>query len=114
MNGESLLHLACRRSHVDTVMFLIHEAKVRVDGRDNIGRTVLHDACWRTIPDFALMSALLSAVSPHLLLAEDTRGHTPFEYTRKHHSTEWVEFLRANQELIRLRLTLPRSLLWIE
>jgi hypothetical protein len=46
-NGESLLHLACRRSTVDVVKFLIDEAQVNVFVTDLCGRTCLHDICWR-------------------------------------------------------------------
>ena len=46
-NGESLLHLACRRSTVDVVQFLIHEAQVNMTMTDLYGRTCLHDICWR-------------------------------------------------------------------
>ena len=41
--GESLIHLACRRSHRDVVSFLIDEAGVSLRVRDDFGRTPFHD-----------------------------------------------------------------------
>jgi ankyrin repeat protein len=95
-NGESLLHLACRRSDSDIAEFLINEAGVPTNVRDTIGRTVLHDICWRPRPDYKLMGLLIRNVSPDLLIAEDMRGHTCFDYSRKENWGEWVLFLKKH------------------
>lgn len=96
--GESLLHMACRRSDVNIVRLLVLEFKVRVHVKDDYGRTPLHDACWTTTPNFEIMEILLAASDPRLLLAEDVRGHTPFEYARREHWDAWIQFLEANRE----------------
>jgi Ankyrin repeats (3 copies) len=106
--GESLLHLACRRGHVGIVEFLMNEAKVRWDHQDDFGRTVLHDALWRPDPSIELMEALLKVVSPEWLLAQDIRGHTPFDYARREHAEAWYEFLVKHQDMIKHRLSLLR------
>ena len=103
-NGEYLIHLACRRAQPETVEFLINEAKVNVNVRDIMGRTILHDICWKSFPDLVLMSAVLKLVQPGLFLAKDIRGHTPFDYARKQHWKKWVDFLRDNQGLIQQKL----------
>lgn len=103
-NGEYLIHLACRRSQPETVDFLINEAKVRVDVRDNMGRTILHDVCWKSSPDFQMMSAVLQLAPPELLLVKDIRGHTPFDFARKQHWNQWIDFLLLNQDVIQQRL----------
>ena len=103
-NGEYLIHLACRRSQPETVEFLINEAKVRVDVRDTMGRTVLHDVCWKSSPDLEMMSKVLQIAPPELLIAKDLRGHTPFDFARKQHWGKWIQFLMDNQEMIRERL----------
>jgi hypothetical protein len=102
--GESLLHVACRRGHVEIAEFLMREAKVRVDQHDDFGRNVLHDACWRPQPDIALMDALLKVVSPELLLAKDIRGHTALEYSRKEHYGDWYRFLKEREDFLVQRL----------
>lgn len=102
-NGETLLHLACRRGDVATVRFLIEEANVAVDARDDLGRTVLHDVCWRPSPNTDLMDVIVHAVHPMLLLAEDRRGHTPFDYTRKHDWAEWNKYLCERRAMIEYR-----------
>ena len=103
-NGEYLIHLACRRSQPEVVEFLVKEARVRTDVRDTMGRTILHDVCWKSYADLTMMSALLQVVPPQLLLAKDMRGHTPFDFARKQHWKQWIEFLKDNQGVIQERL----------
>jgi hypothetical protein len=102
--GESLLHMACRRGNPDIVRFLVDEAKVKVDVRDDYGRTCLHDATWTTNPNFDVMDILLKAINPELLLAEDVRGHTPFDYARKEHWGAWINFLADRQDSLKTLL----------
>jgi hypothetical protein len=65
-----------------------------------MGRSILHDACWKPSPDTVLMDVLLTVISPELFLAKDHRGHTPFDYARKAHWPTWNRFLHRRQELI--------------
>ena len=44
-HGESIVHIACRRGSIDLVKFLLYEANVTTQIRDDMGRTPLHDAC---------------------------------------------------------------------
>ena len=103
-NGEYLIHLACRRAEPETVDFLINEAQVRVDVRDTMGRTILHDVCWKSSPDLSMMSTVSRLVPPPLLLAKDMRGFTPFDYARKEHWGQWMNFLAQQKEVIQERL----------
>ena len=103
-NGEYLIHLACRRGQPETVEFLLKEAGVRTDVRDTMGRTILHDVCWKSSPDLNMMSMVLHLVPPQLFLAKDLRGHCPFDFARKHHWKQWIEFLNDNQDAIQQRL----------
>ena len=105
-NGESLLHLACRRGDLQTVLFLIREAGVSVEARDDLGRTVLHDICWRPRPDTQLMDLLLLTAHPSLLLAEDKRGHSPFDYARLSDWNLWNAYLSERRDLIERRALL--------
>ena len=98
-NGETLLHLACRRGNLETVNFLIHEAKVRVDVQDDMGRTVLHDTCWRPTPNLEIMKTLIQVVSPYFLLLKDARGHTCFDYCRREHWAKWIGFLEESSSI---------------
>ena len=104
--GESLLHLACRRGHVEVAEFLMNEAKVRWDLQDDFGRTILHDACWRPSPSIELMEAILKVVSPEWLMASDIRGHTPFDYARREHMATWYDFLKEREDMLVRRLKL--------
>jgi hypothetical protein len=99
-NGETLLHLACRRGDVETVKFLLTEADVDPSVRDDMGRTVLHDVCWRPVPDLPLMDVLLPLVPPDTLLSEDRRGHTCFDYCRREHWNVWVKYLEKRIDII--------------
>lgn len=98
--GESLIHMACRRGDLKMVRYLIREAKVRVDVRDDFGRNIGHDATWTPSPRFEVMDELLKVVPPEYWVMEDTRGHTPFEYARKEHWGDWLEYLKKNEDLI--------------
>ena len=109
-NAESLLHLACRRSNIDVVKFLVEEAHVKVEVRDDLGRSVLHDICWRPLPDFELMEYIMKKVSPSFLLMEDRRGHTCFDYCRKLDWSTWTGFLRVHARSIERRATLYSSI----
>ena len=102
--GESLIHMACRRAHIDVVRFLLQEAEVSLNARDDYGRTPLHDCCWRPSPSYELMELLLSEVDPRTLLVEDVRGHAPFDYSRKDQWEVWNEFLESRKELLLSRL----------
>jgi hypothetical protein len=117
-NGESLLHLACRRSTVEVVHFLLHEAKVSPFVTDLHGRTCFHDICWRprvdeALPIFTLMYTHFLAQQPRKLLSSnddgevialaslwpfhpDTRGHSCFDYCRQEHWKEWNSYLHGH------------------
>jgi len=104
--GESLIHLACRRSSMDIVAFLVADGYVCLRVKDDVGRTPLHDACWKKEPNFALVDLILDA-EPELLLVADKRGHTPLEYVRREHWGQWIQYLavRMKKDINRLSIT---------
>jgi hypothetical protein len=108
-NGETLLHLACRRGDLKTVKFLLEEACVNPDVCDDMGRTIVHDVCWRPTPDMELMGTLIRTLSPDTLIAQDRRGHAPFDYVRREHWDTWIGFLQDNKGLIERRAALVSS-----
>ena len=95
--GETLIHMACRRGNVDIVNFLIRQAQVRVDVRDDFGRSVCHDACWTSSPNLDVMDVLFKVVPPEYWVSEDKRGHTPFDYVRREHWGVWLKYLRSKE-----------------
>lgn len=103
--GESLIHMVCRRGNIPMATFLIKEACVDVDVRDDFGRSPMHDACWTSKPNVAIMDLLVNSVSPEMLLAEDVRGHTPFDYARKEHYEEWCQYLISKESDLQRRIT---------
>jgi hypothetical protein len=110
-SGETLLHMACRRGDLKTVTFLLEEACVKADVCDEMGRNIMHDVCWRPTPDMELMGTLIRTLSPDTLIAEDRRGHTPFDYARREHWGVWMDFLQDNKGLIEHRIALDSSAL---
>ena len=102
--GESLLHMACRRGNVSILSFMLREANVRVTQRDDFGRNILHDACWTSTPNLDIMDELLEFVNPLLMLSEDVRGSTPFDYCRRDHWAEWIKYLSERKEKIQARI----------
>lgn len=103
--GESLIHMACRRGDLKIVKFLVYEARVRLDIRDDFGRTPLHDSCWTSKPNLELMDVLIKAAPIALLLAKDVRGHSPFHYARREHWPEWLQYLRERSDQLLNSLT---------
>ncbi|KAL9190531.1 hypothetical protein ACHAXT_000237 [Thalassiosira profunda] len=97
--GESLLHVACRRSSAEVVSFLLTEARVSPRIKDDYGRTPLHDACWRGHPAHDIVEMLLT-VEPKLAFVPDVRGHRPFQYARREHWAGWRAFLERRKDLI--------------
>mmetsp|Transcript_37 Transcript_37/g.94 ORF Transcript_37/g.94 Transcript_37/m.94 type:complete len:811 (+) Transcript_37:190-2622(+) len=98
--GETLIHLACRRSHQDVVEFLIKEAGVSIQVRDDFGRTPMHDACWRSTVDLELMDLLIDSC-PELLMLSDKRGHTPLDYARREHWDVLIPYLMEKKDQFR-------------
>jgi len=97
--GESIIHMACRRSLTDVVVFLADEAGVSLRVRDDFGRTPLHDAFWTGEPNLCLIEYLLKK-EPDIMLMKDRRGHCPLEYARKDHWKIWKDFLLDKPHLI--------------
>lgn len=112
--GESLIHMACRRGDINVIKFLIEEAGVAVDVKDDFGRTPLHDACWTSKPNLDVVGLLLKKVPPTMLLVEDVRGHTPFHYARREHWPTWVAFLREQSHLILKRASIMQGIQLLE
>ena len=93
--GESILHAACRRGSSKLVKFFIEEAGLSVKVVDDYGRTLMHDACWSTKPNFEIAELLLNAC-PDLMLIADKRGSLPLQYTRRDQWADWGTFLEKN------------------
>lgn len=103
--GESLLHLACRRSSLDTIRFLIVECSVSLRVKDDYGRTPLHDVCWRKDPNFDIVDIILDR-EPDLLIIADKRGHVPLDYVRREHWGHWIHYLAVRMKReIKIRLS---------
>lgn len=90
--GDTLLNIACRRSHTRIVKFLLEEANVSLTVRDDCGRVSLHDALWTSQPNFVIVDMLLRR-APEMALLPDKRGHTPFDYARSNNWSQWIQFL---------------------
>lgn len=100
-NGETLLHLACRRSTVATVEWLLDHGRVPASLADSIGRTALFDACWRPTADVEILDALLQRVSTVLLLGEDMWGNCCLDYVRPEDNGVWLHFLEERKEKLK-------------
>ena len=101
--GESILHIACRRGHLEMVQFLIDDVGLKVDEiRDDYHRTPLHDAFWTTTASYEVVDFLLKQPNvPELLLLKDIRGYTPLDYARSEHRTNWLRFLWERRLMLR-------------
>jgi hypothetical protein len=106
--GDSSVHIACRRGNTEIVKFLLEEVQIPIyNVRDDFKRTPLHDACWTSEPNFALVDILLRAAPEHALLP-DSRGDTPFAYVRAEHWDAWVDFLAPRRSLMYPKGLIPK------
>ncbi|CAJ1925499.1 unnamed protein product [Cylindrotheca closterium] len=96
--GESLVHMVCRRGDLKILKFMIDEAKVSFSIKDDFGRNPFHDACWTPEPNMAMMDLLIASADTSLLLSEDVRGNTPFDYVRREHHKAWNDYLEKHRE----------------
>ena len=104
--GESLVHLACRRhSNLAILEFLVEQKGASVRVRDDWGKTPLHELCWNGQPAFDsqlfLCVKLVLARAPELLWTKDKRGFTPLDYVRPDAYGEWNAFLRCHRLFLR-------------
>ena len=96
MHGESMVHSVCRRSDIK-MLDILFQAGCEIQVSDDNGRTPLHDACWAPEPNFPLIEKLLER-DKQMLYMMDSRGHLPLSYTRKHHWSEWLQFLQSKKD----------------
>ena len=110
--GESLVHLACRRRNTNLLRFLLLEAEVALQVRDDWGKSPLHEFAWNGRPnengqsrtDFFAAVKLILDKAPALLFAKDKRGFCPLQYVPKDSWNEWNQFLVQNKVWIRCKV----------
>ena len=100
--GESILHIACRRSTISIVSYLLNIVQINPCIKDDYGRNPLHDACWRSVPEYGIVELLLEK-EYRLMYSIDVRGHLPFQYARKEHWTDWIAWLDSKKKELILR-----------
>jgi len=101
--GESILHIACRRGHLEMVKFLVGEVGLSITGiRDDYKRTPLHDAFWTSKASPDVVDYLLQQPNVmELLLCKDQRGFTPLHYSRGEDRGKWLRFLWERRDDLR-------------
>ena len=101
--GESILHIACRRGHLEMVKFLIGEVGISPSTiRDDYHRTPLHDAFWTSTHSPEVVDYLLEQpFVMDMLVCKDKRGFTPLDYSRGEDRTKWVKFLFERRTTLR-------------
>ncbi|CAB9509703.1 ANK [Seminavis robusta] len=102
--GESLIHLAARRSNLELVEFLLHKDAVLMV-RDDYGKTPLHEACWSKQPNFEIIQWILTK-APALVFCRDARGFAPLDYVPRECYSAWTEFLESQKVSLRLNVQL--------
>ena len=98
--GESLVHVACRRSHVPLLEFFLQQGAT-LQVRDEYSKTPLHDACWTASPNFEMIDIVLKE-APALLFVKDFRGFTPLDYIPRDCYPAWNTFLQSQASSLRL------------
>jgi uncharacterized membrane protein YgcG len=92
---ESVVHLACRQASIEVVHLIFqHGDPDCLFMVDDKGRTPLHDAFWRKLPEVDIVSLILDQYVD-LLWVKDVRGNTPLQYTQRHHWGLWRQFVTS-------------------
>jgi ankyrin repeat protein len=112
--GESILHMACRRGHIDMVNFLVNTVGLSITNiKDDYHRTPLHDAFWSSsIHKYNIVNLLLSSGGVdviELLFCKDKRGYTPLEYARSEDYSKWYSFLYDRKSILRSSLSVTTT-----
>ena len=94
--GESIVHMACRRSDFNIVEYVLDNIEEQCL-IDDYGRTPLHDACWRSEPRFDIVTLLLDK-NINLLRFQDVRGSNPLNYVREEHWLQWCAYFFHQKE----------------
>ena len=94
--SESIFHMACRRSEVEIVDFILKNGG---DSSivDDYGRNVLHDVCWRAESRFDIATLILDS-HLDLLFQLDKRNFPPLRYVAESNWLEWCAFLFHQKE----------------
>mmetsp|Transcript_9249 Transcript_9249/g.13113 ORF Transcript_9249/g.13113 Transcript_9249/m.13113 type:complete len:604 (+) Transcript_9249:124-1935(+) len=95
--GESIVHMACRRSDYKILKLLVDNGAC-LQVSDDFGRTPLHDACWTAKPCFKSIELILGK-DERLLHIVDCRGSTPLAYVKQEQWQDWIEFLDRQKEV---------------
>ncbi|GKY93003.1 hypothetical protein MPSEU_000268800 [Mayamaea pseudoterrestris] len=99
--SESLLHMVCRKGHVDQARALLRNG-ASVQTVDDYGRTPLHDLCWCPKADadvFALATMLLQQ-DARLFYVKDKRGNVPLDYVKDPiNKNAWSNYFVANVDV---------------
>lgn len=110
--GESLLHVACRRGNEEVFRFLVEEAEASIKVRDDWNKTTLHDLCWGYkaghIAQFELVRIAVSG-APELLFAKDKRGFLALQYVPKDAWADWCRFLMKEKNFLRAHIRVMMS-----
>lgn len=97
--GDSVLHMACRRGRASALRFLLRATGPSgVMLGDDMGRTVMHDACWTATPRFDVASAVLDN-DTRLLRTLDSRGSSPLQYVPRDQWPLWCAFFESRKEV---------------
>jgi len=96
--GETLVHLACRLNKLQALTHLLLVSGLPLNVKDQFGRNPLHNACSAVFPNFAVVDLLLSR-SPDLVLYEDEKGKTPFEYIPCRLNGLWTRYISEKNVL---------------
>jgi ankyrin repeat protein len=88
--SESIVHMACRRADFEVVDYIVRHGGLTTVV-DDYGRTPLHDACWRSEPQFDVVTLLLDR-NIDLLRMVDVRGANALKYVCSDHWLQWCAY----------------------
>lgn len=95
-HGDALLNMVCRRGLLNTLRVLI-DCGARFDLTAGDGLTPLHEACWNSPPNFALVDIILRHAGFNVFHIKDKKGFLPLQYTNIDDWDAWLRFLESRK-----------------
>ena len=95
-HGDALLNMVCRRSLTQTLRALI-DCGARFDVAAGDGLTPLHEACWNSPPNFALVDIILRHAGFNVFHIKDKKGFVPLQYASIDDWDAWLRYLESRK-----------------
>lgn len=97
-HGDALLNMVCRRG-LEKSLWVLIDCGTRLDVSAGDGLTPLHEACWHSPPNFAVVDTILRHSGYNIFHIRDKKGFVPLQYTNIDDWDAWLRYLESRKDL---------------